>query len=219
MHRYPSCLSFELSINEENQLHSLLLDIRFGEETFDTNQGKIFWGLKAGTLKLKLANATLPLSNINNEIIRQLELYYELETQNEEGSENEINAGIPLNLLAKKKKTSKKSTKISYKDYLIDSGGSKTEPTWIFKTSSYKSILQGISSNLLLGTLEVTDKPVLILATFEVKDEDVQLTTANGFWNRDIGHNWRAWIEREFFLRRISQQTQPYLSQIEVEYD
>ena len=216
MHRYPSCLSFELSINEENQL---LLAIRFGEETFDTTQGKIFWGLKAGTLKLKLANATLPLSNINNEIIRQLELSYGLETQNEEGSENEINAGIPLNLLAKKKETSKKSTKISYKDYLIDSGGSQTEPTWIFKTSSYRSILQGISSNLLLGTLDVTDKPVLILATFEVQDEDVQLTTANGFWDKDIGYNWRACIERGFFLRRIGQQIQPYLSKIEVKYD
>jgi hypothetical protein len=216
MHRYPSCLSFELSINEDNQL---LLAIRFGEQSFDTSHGKIFWGLKAGTLKLKLANATLPLSNINDEIICELELSYGLEEQNEEVSEDEINAAIPLNLLAKKKETSKKSTKISYKNYLIDSGGSQTEPTWIFKTSSYKSILQGISSNLLLGTLDVTNKPILILATFEARHEDVQLTTANGFWDRNIGYNWRAWIEREFFLRHIGQQIQPYLSQIEVKYD
>ena len=216
MHRYPSCLSFELSINEENQL---LLTIRFGEEAFDTSHGKIFWGLKAGTLKLKLANATLPLFNINDEITHQLEISSAREIQNEESSENAINAGIPLNLLVQKKETSKKSTKISYKDYLINSGGSKTEPTWIFKTPSYKSILQGFSSNLLLGTLDVTDKPILILATFEAQNEDVQLTTANGFWARNIGYNWRALIERKIFLGRIGQQIQPYLSQIEVKHD
>lgn len=213
MSTFPNCLSIELSIRNKKQI---FLIIRFGEENLPVPGGEISWGIRAGTLKLKFNNATLPLSGLNRDILSQLNTYYEREIQAESGTENEIGAEFPVKLIAKRREISKTSTKIKETIYLIHSGGPPEEPTWTFENPSYQQILKGMFPELLLGNLTITGKPVLILATFKVNSEDVRLTMGRGLWDRNIGANRLAWIERAIFLHLIKPQLQPYLSKIEV---
>jgi hypothetical protein len=195
------------------------LNINFGEETLRVFGGTVSFGLKEGLLRLNLNGTTLPLRNLR--LTSQFELVFNREITIENGKENEINATLSTNsnLLGKVRKTDKVSTKINDQVSSIQNGGTPKNPTWTFQAPVSRSILEGLLQEQIIGIFDNTDNPISIEATFETQDEHVKLTSANGFWVKDIGENKRAVIERELFLRYIRPKLKPYLSEMELSYD
>ena len=238
--KFPNCLSFDLYISpykantslwnliksffqssptEETEECEVKLTINFGTETLNILGGTVTFGINRGILRLKLTNGTIPLDKIR--LTSQFQLGYEREIQKESGQENEINATFSkiLSVITQKKQASKSSTKIKDIFYAIANGGTKENRTWTFRTPEIKYILEGILQNEIIAILQVSQKPIQIEALFEVKDEDIKLTEATGFWARDIGRNKLAWIDREILLSYIRPKLQPYLSRRKINYE
>jgi hypothetical protein len=58
-----------------------------------------------------------------------------------------------------------------------------------------------------------------IEATFEVRgQQDIFLAEAEGLWDKNLGRNKLAVLERELFLRFIAPKLKPYLSFTEVSH-
>jgi hypothetical protein len=231
MDRFPNCVSFELSICQKivrkflgwrsRITHEIFLTINFGEETLKVLGGTVSFGLRKGLFRLQLEGATLPLKNLR--LTSQFKLVVNREVTIENGNENEVNATLSTtsNLLAKMKESNKVSTKINDQISSIKNGGTEENRTWIFQTPYSQSILEGLLKEQIIGIFDKIDEPISIKikATFETTDEYVKLTSASGIWDSNIGNKKSAVIERELFLRYIRPRLQPYLSNLELNYD
>ncbi|MBD2121827.1 hypothetical protein [Trichocoleus sp. FACHB-262] len=71
----------------------------------------------------------------------------------------------------------------------VEKIGSEDKPAWIFEAYGDRPILEGMLTEILLGTLQVDELPCEITADFMVRGEDVQIT-----WRRieqeDVHHYW-----------------------------
>ena len=245
INRYPSCVYFKLNVDILTSSHGqhgiqfrsvlaidnqdqdqygdticLRLTIRFGREKIKVAGGSIWFGLKRGELRLKLANAIIPIEKQG--LTAHFENECTLEVQQE--NSNEIEGGTSISgitsLTAKAKGIRKKSLKATYKSYSVYTGGTECDPVWIFEAQSHESILNGQISNVSLGDVRLSfSKPYTIAASFVVRgQQDIFLADAEGLWNKDIGRNKLAILERELFLRFIAPKLKPYLSFTEIDH-
>ena len=205
--------------NQENNkdLMSLKLSIRFGEESIKVLGGSIRFGLKRGELRLNLSNAIIPIETQGLTTPFQNEIT--LEVQRDESTEIEggTSLGTNASLTAKTKGSNRIIKKSTYKTYQVVTGGTESNPVWTFTAKDHDSILKGQISNTLLGTAILSTVPCSINASFQIRgQQDIRLTEAEGLWDRNIGRNKLAVLEREFFLRFISPKLKPYLSYAEI---
>lgn len=227
---FPDCLSFELSTKSKKEgmfsskeIHEVILTINFGEEDISFQKfgikGKGSFCLRGGKLRLQLTNATIPNNNINADILASLPLSLDREIDSDSVLEKEsgLNIAKLLSFSLKGKEGTKTSTKLKDTFYTLNVGGTDENRTWNFETPSPP--LRGRLSQLLLATLNIVRKPVTIIATFEINDEDIQLTSGRLFFTKNIAKNKRAWIEREIFFSYLKPKLQPYLSRVELTYE
>jgi hypothetical protein len=242
INRFPSCVFLKLNADfcketsdrNANQLLSILtraelnqrkcqghinlqLSIRFGKEPVKVTGGSIWFGLKRGELRLKLSNAIIPIEKQGLTALFENEIA--LEVQHDTSSEIEGGSSISSipNLTAKAKGTNKKSERLTYNTYLVSTGGTECDPVWIFEAKFHESILKGQISNVALGTAILSSISFSIIATFQIRgQQDILLTEAEGLWDRNIGRNKLAVLEREFFLRFIAPKLKPYLCYVEI---
>ena len=245
INRYPSCVFFKLKGDiltsshgqHGNQLPSVLandyleqehycdsiclrLTIRFGREHIKVACGSIWVGLKRGELKLKLANAIMPIEKQGLTANFESEITLEVQQENSNQIEGGTSISANTSLTAKAGGIRKKSTKATYKTYSVWTGGTECDPFWIFEAKTHESILNGQISNVLLGdVLLSTTQPFTITATFLVRGhQDIFLADAEGLWDKNIGRNKLAILERELFLRFIAPKLKPYLSFTEINH-
>ncbi len=197
----------------------LQLTIRFGEHQFKVKGGSISFGLRKGCLKLNIVNGKIPLETIG--ITPPFRTFFEMELQQEKSRENEGSGGVSVTqaLNIKAKTTGKEAKKFKKEVYQVYTKGTEENPIWVFHHNENEEIVTGFLSKVKIGILEIHDKPCLLEAIFEIQDEDVKLTTATGFWDRNIGRNRLAILERAYFLKIIRPQLQPYISRAELQYE
>jgi hypothetical protein len=197
----------------------LRITVRFGKEPIKVAGGTIWFGLKRGELKLRIVNGVIPIEKQG--LIAHLENELTLEVQQENANEIEGSASISsiTSLTAKAKGLSKTSSKTSYKTYKVSTAGTECDPVWIFEAQAHELILIGQISDSFLGDVMLFSQAYAIEATFEVRgQQDIFLAEAEGLWDKNLGRNKLAVLERELFLRFIAPKLKPYLCFTEVSH-
>jgi hypothetical protein len=197
----------------------LRITVRFGKEPIRVAGGTIWFGLKRCELKLRLVNGVIPIEKQG--LIAHLENELTLEVQQENGNEIEGSASISSNtgLTAKARGLSKATSKTSYKTYKVSTAGTESDPIWLFEAQAHESILTGQITDSFLGDVIFFSQDYAIEAAFVVRgQQDIFLAEAEGLWDKNIGRNKLAILEREFFLRFLAPKLKPYLSFTEVNH-
>jgi len=188
----------------------LHLTIRFGQQEIKLPEGRVWFGLKRGLLKLKLENGKIPTGNMGLTPTVELELVREQPEYNQAGEANIAVAGG-----VSTQDAVKRSSHMMSRSCQVSTTGTEEAPVWEFAVETSEAILEGQLTEAWLGTIEANTQLSGVSATFEVWGQrDICLTHAEGLWATDISRNKEALLEREFFLRFIKPKLQPYLSQV-----
>ena len=86
--------------------------------------------------------------------------------------------------------------------------------SWTFRNQQNR-VLQGSISKLHLGSLQISDLP-LLEATFELSSADIYLTDAEGLWTHSLSPNKHAILDRKIALFLQKQYFSPCLSWIQL---
>jgi hypothetical protein len=195
--------------NQQPQQIKLYLTIQFKEQRELLIGGHIKFGLKGGKLRVKLKNAEIPASS------NQLGRSYELAVHKKQPLVSiPQNSEIPANLPSTQ--TSEPLQLISCK---VAVRGTPTRPVWIFQVDKDGSVLKGVLKHTELATLDITEKPCYIEATFEVAPRDIHLSEAEGLWPKNISKKKSVVIERAIICRFLELNLSPYLSRQTMRYD
>lgn len=204
---------------------NLHLTLLFNEQRELLIGGRIKFGLKGGKLKLKLENGEIPRES--SKLAGLIEFSIQKPSQSPQGSENQsdttktsftgsqrvttVNSGI--------NQTKGRTENLQFSVCQVTINGSQENPTWIFEVEKGEPVLKGLLNNVLLATLNVTEKPYCVEATFEVSPQDVCVTEAEGLWSRNISKKRSAVIERAIARRFLERKLKPYLSRHKLRYD
>lgn len=207
----------------------LHLTINFNEQWEDLIGGRVKFGLKGGELRLHLENGKAPYKGRN--LAGELELSIQKERQKQESNERQNNLegcvgdskpGVKAS--ASEKQTRGTTDKFQFSVCQVTTKGGLKAPAWAFEAETGDPILKGLlfdketKCGVKLATVNVTEKPCRIKATFEVSKRDVYITEAEGIYPRDISRNKMAWIEYEIALWLLKTKLQPYMSRQDLQY-
>lgn len=193
--------------NQQPQQIKLYLTIQFKEQRERLVGGHIKFGLKGGKLRVKLKNVEIP--DTSNQLGRS----YELAVHKKQPLASIPHSEIPVNLPSQ---TNELLQLISCK---VAVTGTPTRPVWIFQVDKDGSVLKGVLKNTELATLDITEKPCYIEATFEVAPRDIHLSEAEGLWPKNISKKKSVVIERAIIRRFLELKLSPYLSRQIMRYD
>lgn len=232
--RYPDCLYIKLigtpkpSAINQVELH---LTINFNEQWQNIIGGRVKLGLKGGELRLKLYNGTMPYES------RELTglLAFSIKKTRQEQAGRKTQSGIKAELSnvavvpamsakaeakasAGTEQTQEITDEFQFTTCQITTKGSEENPAWAFAVKTGEPVLKGLLNQASLGILNVSAKPCLVEATFEISKRDIYLTDAEGLWPSDISRNKRAVLERAIALHLLQSKFQPYLSRVELSY-
>lgn len=202
----------------------LRLTLQFREQRELLVGGHIKFGLKGGTLRIKLQNAQIPWAV--SEVGHSFELSVQKKKQPPAASQNQSDVasifpankpGVKADLTAQK--TAQKIDSVHFTSCQVTVKGSQENPIWVFTVDKNESILKGLLKTVALTTLDIAAKPCCVDATFEVSPRDVYLTEAEGLWPKHISKKRSVVIERAIARRFLEEKLKPYLSRQELRYD
>lgn len=189
--------------------------IRFSEQELEVLGGKVWFGLKRGTLRLAIENGRMPLETMG--LVVPFENEIEVDSIQESTQETELKITVPSGF--RDRRSLRESNSRQRKIYQCYTKGTETEPIWGFEVKR-DLVLTGQLTEVTLGRIEVSEKPCTIKAKFEVDSpKDLHLTRASGIFPENIGTNKLAILERELFFRFVASRLQPILSEVEERYD
>jgi hypothetical protein len=187
--KFPDCLYMELEgILVESEQIDLPIMIEFNEQWESLLGGRVKFGLKGGTLRLKLENSQIPrkLRNLNG--LKELE-------------ERQANEKFQFPSVC-----------------WITTYGSELNPAWLFELKIGSQVLKGVLPKEKLGTLMVNNQPCCVEATFEVILEYVHITGVEGIWSENTDRNQQIIAKRRIEKYLCDSKLQPYLSRAELRY-
>lgn len=207
--RYPNCVRMEWEANplegkqgnlfnrtEENSKIELCLNILFGEQELEFPQsntspddllGKVKFGIKGGRLKLKHEGCLISYKDVKH--IKAIEPFLEEESQSETGGE--IKGGLEVSPSGIKFSFNpgivhKTGTKVKKKKYrLWLEHFSEKSLIWCF-AEPVNFFLQGSlqeEDKKFVTSVQLTELPCNIEATFEVQLADIFLTGGEVYWS------------------------------------
>jgi hypothetical protein len=137
----------------------LPLAIEFNEQWESLPGGRVKFGLKGGTLRVKLENAQIPDNLRNLTGLKELK-------------ERQVTENFQLPSMCQ-----------------ITTDGSEFNPAWVFEVKIDSQVLKGVLPKEKLGTLTVNNQPCYVEATFEVKPKYVHITGVEGLWSENTHPN------------------------------
>ena len=173
--------------------------------------GRATLGIKRGKLRLTLQNCKLLLEKTT--LLEPFKASSTVQTRKTKSSS--IQAGAASNAPSIGTQATEGSTeKTTVEVFQVEKIGSEDKPAWIFEAYGDRPILEGMLTEIPLGTLQVDELPCEIAADFMVRGEDVQITwrrieqeNVHHYWARrkveKIHPNKLAVIERAIALRYI----------------
>ncbi len=188
--KFPDCLYMELeAILVESEQIDLPIAIEFNEQWESLLGGRVKFGLKGGTLKLKLENSQIPQKLCNLTGLKELCI------------ERQATENFKLSSMCQ-----------------VTTNGSELNPAWLFELKIGSQILKGSLPKENLGTLTVNDRPCCVEATFEVALRYVYITGVEGIWPENISRNQQIVLEASARKKLCDSKLQPYLSRAELQY-
>jgi hypothetical protein len=158
--KFPDCLCMQLEgIIVESEQIDLPIMIEFNEQWESLLGGRVKFGLKGGTLKLKLENSQIPQKLRNLTGLKEL----------------------------KEREAIEKFNFPSMCEVTMD--GSELNPAWVFEVKRGSQVLKGALPKEKLGTLTVNNQPCCVEATFEVELRYVHITGVEGLWPENTSRN------------------------------
>jgi hypothetical protein len=203
---------------------ALYLTLQFNEQRELLSQGYIKFGLRGGAIRIKLKNGTIPLES--SQLGSSFQLYVPNGKKQQENSQNQgepkvtfdkSRPDIPANLDTKK--TAGITEKFQSIVCQVTTQGSEENPSWVLEVERGERVLKGFLKNVLLGTMNVREKPCYLEATFHVSVRDVCITEVEGLWSSNTSKKRSAVIERALVRCFLKRKFQPYLSRVELRYD
>ena len=206
-----------------NQI-KLYLTLQFNEHEEQLPKSRIHFGLKGGTLKLKLENGKIDLAssalNGSFKLCRQPEQpnqesndYQSCVTVSLRERKPEVNANLNTHQSAG---TTKQS---SFSQPQVSAQGFEENPTWVFVGEKDQPVLKGLLKPTLLGTLKVTAKPCRVEATFCVAPQDIYISHTEGLLPQTTSKKKQVVIEQAIARRLFKGKLRPYVSRQELRYD
>ncbi len=214
-------LKSKLAIPDQIKLY---LTLQFNEHEEPLPSGRIYFGLKGGTLKFKLENGKIALASPG--LNGSFELSRHQEKQNQDSSDyqscvtvslRERKPGVNANLDTQN--PVEKTEHSQFSNSQVSAQGSEDNPTWVFVGEKEKPVLKGLLKPTLLGTLNVTAKPCRVEVTFCVSPQDIYITHTEGLLPQTISKKKRAVIERAIVQRLFKRKLKPYVSRQELRYE
>lgn len=217
--------SFHLQPNSTaTQQINLYLTLVFNEQRELLINAHIKFGLKGGKLKLKLSNGEILWES--SSLAGLVELSMEKQSQHPQDIEHQSDTNASLTKSKPVVKVNSGTNQIAGKIEKFQLSvcqvtlqGSQENPAWTFSVERGKPVLKGLLKSVFLATLNVTEKPCCVEATFEVSPRDVYMTEAEGLWPKNISKKRSAVIERAIARRFLERKLQPYLSRHQLRYD
>ena len=187
--KFPDCLIMKLEgILVESEQIDLPITIEFNEQWESLLGGRVKFGLKGGTLKLKLENGQIP------EQLRNLTGLKELK-------EREASEKFQFPSMCQ-----------------VTTNGSELNPAWLFELKIGSQVLKGLLPKEKLGTLTVNNQPCCVEATFEVVLRYVHITSVEGLWPENTPPDRQKLLKIVIAKHLCNSQLQPYLSRSELRY-
>jgi hypothetical protein len=175
--------------------------------------GKIKFGIRRGTLKLNLANCSLPLDKVG--LCDTFQQTIGVEIQEEIAKEIQIGVSASGTVGEKPSatgsgtagwKTGDKTTqKHQFVQWQVHKTGGEQNPRWQFEQVAQKGVLKGTMKRESLGTISGQATPYQLIATFGVEASDVKLTWGNIVYTKDITRSKLAIIERLIAMQCIQE--------------
>lgn len=202
----------------------LYLTLQFNEHEEPLPSGRIYFGLKGGTLKLKLENGKIALASPG--LNGSFELSKQQEKQNQDSSDYQSCVTVSLRERQAGAKANPdtqnpvgKTGQSQFSNSQVSAQGFEENPTWVFVGEKDKPVLKGLLKPTLLGTLNVTAKPCRVEVTFCVAPQDIHITYIEGLLPQTISKKKRVVIERALAQRLFKGKLKPYVSRQELRYD
>lgn len=189
--KFPDCLCMELeAIIVESDRIELPIAIEFNEQCESLLSGRVKFGLKGGTLRLKLKNGHIPQKLLNLTGLKELKKRQATEIFLPSMCQITTN-GSELNPAW---------------EFEVKMIGSQ--------------VLKGALPKENLGTLTVNNQPCCVEATFEVVLRYVNITgvEGEGLWSKNTGRNQQIVVKRKAEKYLCDSKLQPYLSRAEFRY-
>lgn len=203
---------------------NLYLTLQFNEHEEQLPKSRIHFGLKGGTLQLKLENGKIDLASPG--LNGSFKLSRQQEQPSQESSDHQsfvtvslrerkpdVNANLDTHQPAGKTKQSFSSQS------QVSTPGSEENPTWVFVGEKDQPVLKGLLQPTLLGTLKVTAKPCRLEATFCVAPQDIYITHTEGLLPQTTSKKKKVVIEQAIARRLFKGKLRPYVSRQELQYD
>lgn len=222
--KFPGCLVMELQgilINADKV--ELQLNLQFNEDWKDITGGRIKFGLRSGELRLKLANATIPLDA--RELVELFPTSIQKEIQTQASSESQY--GIEATFSDSKpgikgtlgdKRTTGISEKFQITSSQITGKGDSKNPIWVFEPRRDKSVFKTMLKSAKLATADISKLPCCIEAKFVVSLEDICITDGEGIIPK-VTRQGDVILKKFLIKKLILPNLEPYLSLVELEYD
>jgi hypothetical protein len=198
------------------------MTIRFGVEQaiaipakfpyFPFFDGKVYFGIRRGTLELNLENCLLPLDKVI--LDQDFQLSVEVESQGETSLEVQIGSSSGF------KATDKESGKVKKMVSRVQQAGGEKSPRWIFIGEKGEPLL-GRRRQEGLGTIELQSKPCEVKATFMTSGKDVWINRGRVGFAEDetLSSNKLAHIERLIAVNYIGKKLDNPISVTSWKYD
>ena len=202
----------------------LYLTLQFNEHGEALPSGRIHFGLKGGTLQLKLENGKIDLASPG--LNGSFELSRQQEQPNQDSSDYQScvtvslrkqKPGVNANLDAHKQAGKTKQSSLCQSH--ASAQDAEENPSWVFVGEKNQPVLKGLLKPTLLGILKVTAKPCRVEVTFCVAPQDIYITHAEGLFPPTISKKKRLVIERAIAQRLFKGKLKPYVSRQELRYD
>jgi hypothetical protein len=162
--------------------------------------GRATFGIKRGQLRFVFQNCKLPLEM--TALSKPFKVSIGVERQKTKSSE--IHADAALDTRSVGASTSEGLTETATVEvFQVKKIGSEDSPAWIFEAYGDRTVLEGMLTETLLGTIQVNESPCEITADFTVRGDDVQITWGQIGQVKNIHRNRLAVIERAIALRYI----------------
>lgn len=202
----------------------LYLTLQFNEHEEQLPKSRIHFGLKGGTLKVKLENGKIDLASPG--LNGSFELSRQQEQPNQESSDYQSRVTVSLrerkpdvNANLDTRHPAEKTKHSSFSQPEDSVQGSEENPTWVFVGEKDQPVLKGLLQPTLLGTLQVTAKPCRVEATFCVAPQDIYITHTEGLLPQTTGKKKEVVIEQAIARRLFKGKLRPYVSRQELRYD
>ncbi|MGL4501648.1 MAG: hypothetical protein ACRCU2_21440 [Planktothrix sp.] len=232
----PDCVFLKLEISpvetktmglfkkKSDKIIQLLVTLSFNQQEEKIGFGTIRFGIKRGSLFLKLDDCLIPYEyrNLNDEFQTNFQIERQIKSSNK--NKTSSNSSLALQEIkaqvgSDREEISEETNSLKFNTYQVSTKGSENSPVWDFEVKTGEPCIKGTITKKELAKIEIKNIPCSVNAVFTAPVREVYLEGVDGIWISEISRNKRAILERRIIKNYLHPKFQPYLSKQELRHD